>query len=254
MSFSPLLSRFIEQSPIPVMAQALLERVLSSEWLDGYFARTADKQYTRDLLFSSLFDLMTLTVTNVFPTISNAYKASKVDIGVSLTSVYNKLNGLEPGVMEALIEETSLEFNRMVESLNGDQVKPWLPGYPITIVDGNCIEATHRRLKVLRESDGAPLPGKTLVFYSPESELITDIVPCEDGHAQERSLLAQVRKKVKPNHLYVMDRNFCVLSHLVGIAEQGGYFACRVHQRFSYEVLSEPELRGETETGDLPPV
>ena len=55
MSFSPLLSRFIEQSPIPVMAQALLERVLSSEWLDGYFARTADKQYTRDLLFSSLF-------------------------------------------------------------------------------------------------------------------------------------------------------------------------------------------------------
>ncbi|RDH45177.1 IS4 family transposase [Zooshikella ganghwensis] len=190
-------------------------------------------------------------VTNVFPTVGNAYKASKVDIGVSLTSVYNKLNGLEPGVMEALIEETSLEFNRMIESLNGEQVKPWLPGYPITIVDGNCIEATHRRLKVLRQSDGAPLPGKTLVFYSPESELITDLVPCEDGHAQERSLLAQVREKVKPNYLYVMDRNFCVLSHLKGIAEQGGYFACRVHQRFSYEILSEPEWQGETETGDL---
>ncbi|MDE1466107.1 transposase, partial [Spartinivicinus poritis] len=166
------------------------------------------------------------------------------------TSVYNKLNGLEPGVMEALVEETSLEFDRIIKGLNHDETKSWLPGY-LVIQDGNCIEATHRRLQVLRQSDGAPLPGKTIVLYSPETGLITDIVPCEDGHAQERSLLAQVRQKVKRNQVYVMDSNFCVLSHLEGIVEQTGYFVCRVHQRFSYNILSEPVSRGETESGDL---
>ncbi|MDE1466096.1 IS4 family transposase [Spartinivicinus poritis] len=251
MSISPILQRFMEQSPIPVMAQALLERVLSPEWLNDCFARVSDKQYTRDLLFSSLFDLMSLTVTNVFPTVSNAYKANKIDIGVSLTSVYNKLNGLEPGVMEALVEETSLEFDRIIKGLHCEAVKSWLPGYSIRIVDGNCIEATHRRLQVLRQSDGAPLPGKTIVLYSPETGLITDIVPCEDGHAQERSLLTHVRQKVKRNQVYVMDSNFCVLSHLKGIADQEGFFVCRVHQRFSYSILSEPVSRGETESGDL---
>ncbi len=39
-----------------------------------------------------------------------------------------------------------------------------------------------------------PLPGKSLVVYDPGVRLPIDVFPCEDGHAQERSLLKTVLK------------------------------------------------------------
>jgi hypothetical protein len=40
-------ARFVEQSPISVMVRGTLERVLGADQLDAWFARTAQKQYTR---------------------------------------------------------------------------------------------------------------------------------------------------------------------------------------------------------------
>ena len=37
----------------------------------------------------------------------------------------------------------------------------------------------------------AALPGQVLVFYDPQYGLITDVVPCEDAHAQDCSLLKE---------------------------------------------------------------
>jgi hypothetical protein len=44
MMFSQIFQRFMEQRPVPVMVQALLERVLSPSKLDAWFARTAVDQ------------------------------------------------------------------------------------------------------------------------------------------------------------------------------------------------------------------
>lgn len=55
---SPLLERFAERTPLPVMARGLLERHLSGPALDSWFETVADKQYTKKLLFSSLYDLI----------------------------------------------------------------------------------------------------------------------------------------------------------------------------------------------------
>ena len=57
-----IFERFVEQSPICVMARGLLERVLPSEKIDEIFERVADGQYTRDLLFSTVFDLISQVV------------------------------------------------------------------------------------------------------------------------------------------------------------------------------------------------
>ena len=58
--------------------------------------------------------------------------------------------------------------------------------------------------------------------------LITDIVPCQDGHAQERSLLDSILAKVRARDLWVADRNFCVRHFLLGIAARGGFFIIRL--------------------------
>ena len=250
MSFSSILSRFMDNSPIPVMAQALLEKALSPEKLESCFMSATDKQYTRDLLFSSLFELMSLVVTKSFPSVNAAYQADKVDIGVSITSVYNKLNALETNVSAALVRDTALEMAAMVSQLNG-ACEPLLPGLRIKMLDGNCIEATEHRLKVLREEGAAPLPGKSLVIYDPALEMAIDVIPCEDGHAQERSLLGDVLTSVNADDVLIMDRNFCVRHFLWDLAGRESYFICRYHQQVPYEELNELEYVGSTETGEL---
>ncbi len=42
--------------------------------------------------------------------------------------------------------------------------------------------------EVLRAIGAVALPGKSLVVLDPELRLAINVFPCEDGHAQERSL------------------------------------------------------------------
>lgn len=54
--------RFVEKSPISVMVRAALERVLGADRLDQWYERTAQKQYTRELFFSTVYDLLSQVV------------------------------------------------------------------------------------------------------------------------------------------------------------------------------------------------
>ena len=230
------------------MAQALLERVLTSERLDDIFHRVAEKQYTRELLFSSLFGLMVQVVTKVFPSINAAYQAEKEDLGTSITAVYEKLNGVETSVCTRLVQETSKDILGVIDTLKG-RCQPLLPGYRVKMLDGNCIEASEHRLKVLRDKAAGALPGKSLVVYEPEYQAVTDIIPCEDGHAQERSLLNEVVNRVDSDDVWIMDRNFCVSQFLFDLQDREANFVVRHHQKFRYQALDDPKDMGETETG-----
>jgi len=95
--------RLVEKSPISVMVRAALERVLGADRLDLWYRRTAQKQYTRALLFSTVYDLMSQVVFCVQPSVRAAYRAHEADVGTSIISVYNKLNGLETHTSSALV-------------------------------------------------------------------------------------------------------------------------------------------------------
>jgi len=241
--FDTVFNRFIEQSPIPVMLNSVLERTLSPEKIDRYFERASDKQYTRGLLFSSIFEVMGLVVFKVFPAINAAYKQKKDNLGVSITSVYNKLNGLELGISQQLVRSTGAEHAEIITELQGEK-EPLISGYRTKMLDGNCIEASEHRLDVLRETSAGPLPGKSLVVYDPVTELAIDVFPCEDGHSQERSLLNQILPSVEKRDVWVMDRNFCVRSFLFGIKDKNGFFIVRQHGQLPYTVLTKQKKEG----------
>ena len=63
MLLGSIFERFVAHSPLSVMARSLLEHALLPAELDTLFQRTAQRQYTRDLLFSTTVDLMSLVVT-----------------------------------------------------------------------------------------------------------------------------------------------------------------------------------------------
>jgi len=174
-------ARFVEKSPISVMVRGTLERVLGADQLDAWFARTAQKQYTRTVLFSTVYDVLSQVVFRIKPSVRAAYRDQEAKVGASLISLYNKLNGVETHTSAELVRYSAAVLTPLIEQLDGARA-PWLPGYRVKIIDGNCLEASDRRLKALREVQGGALPGKSLVVYEPAHGVVRDVFPCEDGH------------------------------------------------------------------------
>jgi hypothetical protein len=242
--------RFIERSPLSVMAQGAIEYALSESALNQVFEDNAEGQYTRELLFSNVFDLMSVVVTGSYGSVCSAYKDLKESIPVSLTSVYNKLQGIEANVSAEMVRYTAGRL-LPVQSLAQGMVDPWLPGYRVRILDGNHLAATEHRLKETRQEAAAPLPGQALVLYEPEADLVTDVLLEEDGHAQERSLLDDVLDHLNAKDLVVADRNMCVRTFLLGIIAKKGFFAIREHAQVQWESAGKLRRLGRTEGGRL---
>jgi len=240
--------RFVEKSPISVMVRGTLERVLGADQLDAWFARTAQKQYTRTVLFSTVYDILSQVVFRIKPSVRAAYRDHADQVGASLISLYNKLNGVETHTSAELVRYSAAELRPLIAQLDGER-SPWLPGYRVKILDGNCIEASERRLKVLREVQAGALPGKSLVVYEPAHGLVSDVFPCEDGHAQERSLLGLVLETVQAHDLWIQDRNFCPCAFLCAIDSRGASFITRQHEGLPFERVSRLRSVGRIETG-----
>jgi IS4 transposase len=125
-----------------------------------------------------------------------------------------------------------------------------LSGYRVKIVDGNHLRRTDRRIAELRKINGAPLPGHAAVVLDPEQMLAIDVIPCEDGHAQERTLLPALLETVERRDVWIADRNFCTTGFLFGIAAQGAYFVIRQHGgSLRYELKGRRKRIGKIETG-----
>jgi hypothetical protein len=93
----------------------------------------------------------------------------------------------------------------------------------------------------LRRYRAAALPGHALVFYDPQWDVVTDVLPCEDAYAQERALLPEVVPMVKKGDCIVADRNFCTTAFLFGVARQGAFFVIRHH---GSNVVGPPPFQG----------
>src|SRR5438270_12640304 len=137
-------ARFVEKSPISVMVRGTLERVLGAEQLDTWFARTAQKQYTRTVVFSTVYDILSQGVFRIKPSVRAAYWDHEAKVGASLISLYNKLNGVETHTSAEVVRYSATVLAPLIAQLDGVRA-PWLPGYRVRRLDGNCIEASERR-------------------------------------------------------------------------------------------------------------
>ncbi len=149
---------------------------------------------------------------------------------MSLASVYNKLNGLEPSTSAALVSFAAQRSREVIDAMPGAALAV-LAGLPVRVLDGNCLDGRQHRLAVTRESTAAPLPGKALVVFDPQHETIEAMVPCEDGHTQERKLLRQVGPLVGAGQVWLADRNFCTEGFLGELEDRGAYSLIREHEQ-----------------------
>jgi IS4 transposase len=232
------------------MARAVVERFFEPEHLDALFRRTAIKQYERELLFSSVVDLMQSVVLGVEPSVFAAYRKCRHTLPVNDDSIYNKLKGMELGVSAAVVRDSAERAALVIDELKARRAA-WLPGYRIRILDGNHLSATEHRLEPLRDTWAAPLPGKILVVMDPELNLACDVFLTPDGHAQERSLLDDVLQTIRAKDLWIADRNFCTLKFLCGIADKSAFFLVRQHGQVQGCLQGERRYVGASSTGKV---
>ena len=133
-------AEFVEESPISVMMRGIVEYAFDATRLDKIFQATAEVQYTRELHFSTVADLMAEVVFNISPSIGAAYQANVDQMTVSRKSVYNKLNGIEPQISAALVEDSVTQFAPVIKKLRAT-LPPLLPGYHTKILDGSLEES-----------------------------------------------------------------------------------------------------------------
>jgi IS4 transposase len=249
MSLGAVIARFEEQSPLTVMARLTVQRVLDATWLDTLFETERQRQYTRELLFSSVIDLMTEVALGLKPSVYAAARARQLP--VSVTALYDKINRTDPEVVRALVRSGAERLTPVLDPLRRERA-PWVPGYEVRIVDGNHLPASEKRLDAIRDFRGAALPGQALVVLDPDRDLVVDLLPCEDAHTQERAVVSPLLEQAQPGQLWILDRNFSTSTVLFTLHQRGAAILVREHACNPNPTPVSPLRRtGSTETGEV---
>ena len=220
--------KFIERSPVSVMVRGTLERVFDPEKVERVFTEHALLQYTRELTFTQCVGLMSDVVFRITPSVGAWYKVHQEELTVTRQAVYDNLKRLELPIAAGLVEYAGRELGACLRQMPSPP-PPLLPGYRVRVLDGNHLAGTEPRLGELRRYRAAALPGHALVFYDPQWDVATEVIPCEEAYAQERALFAEVLPLVAARDCLVADRNFCTTGFLFGVARRGAFFVIRQH-------------------------
>lgn len=248
MMLQSIFDNFVNDSPVTVMLRGIMEHAFPAAEIDQLFADTAERQYQRELLFSSIVDVMAEVVCRIRPSIHAAYQAKPARLGVSIRAVYDKLEHLEPGLSAALVAHSARKLAPLIQRLGGG-LPPSLSGYRVRILDGNHLAGTEHRLKELRTVAAGALPGHTLAVLDADTLLVTDVLCCEDGHAQERAVLPGIVSLVAARDLWVADRNFCTTAFWFALAGRRASGVIRHHANLSWQPVSKRRYVGRSDTG-----
>ena len=122
------------------MARTVLEQAFPPDWIDDVFETHRRCQYVRELLFSTVVELMTLVVLGLRPSLHAAARRS--DLPVSLTTLHDKINLTEPEVLRALVQASAA---RLAPAMAGLGPTAILPGWQVRVLDGNHLLGTEKR-------------------------------------------------------------------------------------------------------------
>lgn len=246
--FDEVFERFVQHCPLAVMARATMQHVLAPAWVDALFEEHRTFQYRRELLFSTVVELMTLVALGLRPSLHAAAQRA-TDLSVSITALYDKVNHTEPALLRALVCGSASRLDPVLAAIEPAPA-PTMPGYRVRIVDGNHLPSSEKRLAPLRAFRGAALPGQALLVLDPDRRLVVDLLPSEDAHTSEQRLIADLIPSAATGDLWIADRNFASRAILAALADRGACFVIREHPRFPAPTVVGTRKRiGRTATG-----
>ncbi len=247
MSDQDVFRRFTAKAPFAVMTRIVTQAVIAGE-LDAVFEQHREYQYEKDVKFSAVAMAVADVAMNFSENFNQAYKAHRQRLGVAITSFYDKIKATETAVSEALVAKSAEKAGQLQEALG---FVPWeiLPGYRVYGVDGNVLARTDKRLGVLRDAAGAPLPGKAIARFDLQRQLFDRAYLLEDAHDQESATCDCLLEDLLPNDVLVADRHYCIVRFLEKIAAASSLFIIRQHGRLKGVLLGKRKRLGRTSSG-----
>lgn len=247
MSARKLFDKFVDKCPFAVMTR-LVAGVFISEEMDSIFEEHRTVQYERSVKFSAIALSVADVALNFCDNFNQAYKSHRDKLGVAVTSYYDKIKATETDVSQAFVARSAERASALQDAL---AFEPWeiLCGYRCLGLDGNVLTKTEKRLGVLRESCGAPLPGKVVARFDLQRQLFDRAYLLENGHALELSTCDRVVKDLLPDDVIIADRHYCIIGFLEEIGAVGASFVIRQHKRLTGELLGKRRRLGRTDTG-----
>ena len=240
---------FATKAPLAAGARALFEHLFQADSLNSWFRAKAFSQYERELTFSSLVELMAAVTFRRQASVRKAYLADSGRWEVSLSAVYQKLQGVEPDLCAALVADTAVRLQQlMIES--GSPPESVVPGRRVMGVDGSHAAATDHRLKVLRTTNLAALPCQALVVRDYQTGLLCRMVPGEDAHDNERALFPALYDAIRPGDVWLGDRNFATAGFLAAVVDRAATFVVRRHANTAVRPTGEYGAAATSPSGD----
>lgn len=244
---SQVFERFVRKAPFAVMTRILARNFIGSD-LNAIFDSNREVQYDYIASFQAIAATVADVVLNFSDNFNQAYKEHQEELQVSRQSFYAKTRGIEPAVSEQIVKRSA---ERAVELQEALDFRHWelLPGYRCFSIDGNVLPKSDKRLKVLREVKGAPLPGKTVARFDLQREVFDRAYVLLDGHAHESACCDRIVADLAPHDVLIADRHYCIVSFFQGIAAAGAFFVIRQHGRLKGVLLGKRKRIGRMETG-----
>lgn len=141
-----LLDRLHQQAPFAGMVRGAIDWFFEPEFLDALAEEAYRTNYTRDIHFADLVELLLPVVFQPGRTVRSSSRGNpRLAAVATLASFYGKLNGVDPGVSRALVGRTA---GRAAAVSTGEATPagPPVPGYRLLTLDDNHLAATERRL------------------------------------------------------------------------------------------------------------
>ena len=133
MVWTSVIKRFEQHAPASVMARTALEHALPAGWVDEVFDEHRKRQYSRELLFSTVVELVTLVSLGLRPSLHAAARRMET-LPVTLAALYDKINRTEPGILRALVRGSAERLAPVTAAVDGGTT---LPGWRLRVLDGN---------------------------------------------------------------------------------------------------------------------
>gem|GEM_PF-735600 len=223
-----VVERFVEHSPMAIMARLVMQCALHDEWVDvaAEMEGEPDGEQLREALFSLAVDAIATIAARSRP--SDAQVAGlPAGFGAAVTALHDRMSRLRAGWGRALVQD-SVEL-LLPATAPAPREREWTRaagGLRLRVLDGGATRAAPAR--DADDAAHAPADGpRMLPVYDPDLGMIVDLLPAERGRIHARAFVAAVLESVKPGELWIVDAPLDVGALLSGWPRRGSAFVVR---------------------------
>jgi hypothetical protein len=210
-------------------------------FLTELFHRYRGRCYEKVLTFPVMVYLMAEALLHYHGSGRRAFAEAQQQgtLETSLTAAFGKLRRLPIPLSMGFLSDCTVRLMELFpEAVEAVKLPASLAGLEPIVLDGKAIKKVAKRLRALQGIQGGVLGGRALVALQLRRGVVVAMHAHPDGHVNDvrfvPDLLPRVRHRVPGTRLFVGDRPFCLVAHLVHYQEAGDHFLIRYSKNVQF--------------------